>query len=139
MKTSLRKTGFVHDEKYMRHNTGRFHPEIPERIRAVFRGIEGTDLLSKLVMVAPENADLKWVETVHDKNYIERLVADYKLALSSSQRLPLYRGMETRLVRVWKYLCYWRTLLNYFYLINDNFEYKIRQDQFSYCKIKEFN
>ena len=68
----MRKTGFVHDEKYMRHNTGRFHPEIPERIRAVFRGIEGTDLLSKLVIIAPENTNLKWVEAVHDKNYIQR-------------------------------------------------------------------
>lgn len=72
METSTRKTGFVHDEKFMRHDTGRFHPEIPERIRAVFRGIEGNDLLSRLVMIAPESADLKWVETVHDKHYIER-------------------------------------------------------------------
>ena len=69
----MRKTGFVYDDKYMLHDTGQFHPEIPERIQAVIQGIKGADLLPKLVLITPENADLKWIETVHPKDYIQRL------------------------------------------------------------------
>ncbi len=69
----MRKTGFVYDDRYMLHDTGQFHPEIPERIRAVLQGIKDAGLLPKLVLITPENADLKWIETVHPKDYIQRL------------------------------------------------------------------
>jgi len=68
----MRKTGFVYDDKYMLHDTGRYHPEIPERIKAVFQGIKDAGLLSELVHIAPENAELKWIEAVHSEDYIQR-------------------------------------------------------------------
>ncbi|MBW1698011.1 MAG: histone deacetylase [Deltaproteobacteria bacterium] len=68
----MRKTGFVYDDRYMLHDTGSFHPEMPERIRAVLKGIRDTGLLAKLILITPEQADIKWVETVHNKEYIQR-------------------------------------------------------------------
>lgn len=67
----MRKTGFVYDERYMRHLTGSFHPEAPERMAAVFRGVRDAGLLPKLVRIKPDPAELKWVHAVHRTEYIE--------------------------------------------------------------------
>ncbi len=68
----MKRTGFVYDERYMLHKTGSFHPEIPDRIPAVIEGIKKSELLSKLTLIEPVEPDLKWIEAVHDKNYIQR-------------------------------------------------------------------
>ncbi len=71
----MKRTGFLYDERYLLHDTGPGHPESPDRIRAIYQGIKDADLLSKLTIIQASRADLKWVETVHAKNYIERFEA----------------------------------------------------------------
>ena len=71
----MKKTGFLYDERYLLHDTGPGHPESPDRLRAIYQGIKDADLLSKLTVIQGSRADLKWVETVHAKNYIERFAA----------------------------------------------------------------
>ena len=71
----MKKTGFLHDERYLLHDTGPGHPESPERLKAIYQGITDADLLSKLTIIQARQADLKWVESVHAKNYIERFEA----------------------------------------------------------------
>ncbi|MFC1859316.1 histone deacetylase [Thermodesulfobacteriota bacterium] len=56
----------------MLHTTSDSHPEKPERLLAVYQGIEEGDLLPKLQMIKALPADLKWIETVHDATYINR-------------------------------------------------------------------
>ena len=68
----MRRTGFVYDERYMHHKTGAYHPEVPERITAVYRGVKGAGLLPKLTLIRPQPAALKWVETIHGRHYIEQ-------------------------------------------------------------------
>jgi len=68
----MKRTGFLYDERYLLHDTGPGHPESPDRLRAIYQGIKDADLLSKLTIIQARRADLKWVETVHAKNYIER-------------------------------------------------------------------
>jgi len=68
----MKRTGFVYDERYMQHKTGAYHPEVPERIAAIYRGVEKAGLLPKLVIIRPEPAAIKWVETIHDAAYIEQ-------------------------------------------------------------------
>jgi acetoin utilization deacetylase AcuC-like enzyme len=65
-------TGFLYDERYQQHLTGNYHPEIPDRLPAVYKGIEDAGLLEKLTLIKASPADVKWVETVHDPNYIKR-------------------------------------------------------------------
>jgi len=71
----MKKTGFLYDERYLLHDTGPGHPESPERLKAIYQGIKEADLLSKLIIIQASRADLKWIETVHAKHYIERFQA----------------------------------------------------------------
>ena len=71
----MKKTGFLYDERYLLHDTGPGHPESADRLRTIYQGIKDADLLSKLTIIQGSRADLKWVETVHAKNYIERFEA----------------------------------------------------------------
>ncbi|MGB5992645.1 MAG: histone deacetylase [Desulfobacterales bacterium] len=65
----------MYDERYLLHDTGPGHPESPDRLKAIYQGIKDAGLLSKLTIIQASRADLKWVETVHAKNYIERFEA----------------------------------------------------------------
>jgi acetoin utilization deacetylase AcuC-like enzyme len=68
----MKKTGFLFDERYLLHETGPYHPEVPERLLAIFKGLKEADLLSRIIPIKADRADRKWIETVHDKNYIDR-------------------------------------------------------------------
>jgi len=71
----MKKTGFLYDERYLLHDTGPGHPEKPERLKAIYQGIKDGGLLEKLTVIPASRADLKWIETVHAKNYIRRFEA----------------------------------------------------------------
>jgi acetoin utilization deacetylase AcuC-like enzyme len=71
----MKRTGFLYDERYQQHKTGHYHPEVPARLAQVYQGIKEAGLLSKLVQIKANPADLKWIELVHDRSYIERLEA----------------------------------------------------------------
>jgi len=68
----MKKTGFLYDPRYLLHDTGPYHPEVPERLEAIHQGIEEAGLLPNLVQIQGERADLRWIETVHDVEYIRR-------------------------------------------------------------------
>jgi acetoin utilization deacetylase AcuC-like enzyme len=68
----MKKTGFLYDERYQQHKTGHYHPEVPARLARIYQGIEEAGLLSKLIPLKASLADLKWIELVHDRPYIER-------------------------------------------------------------------
>lgn len=68
----MRKTGFLYDQRYLLHDTGPYHPEVPERLQAIYQGIEEGGLLPKLTMIGAVRGDLKWVEKVHTTAYIRR-------------------------------------------------------------------
>ena len=68
----MKKTGFLFDERYLLHDTGPYHPEVPERLLAIFKGLKEADLISKIIPIKADRADRKWIETVHDSNYIDR-------------------------------------------------------------------
>jgi acetoin utilization deacetylase AcuC-like enzyme len=74
-KSMSNRTGFLYDERYQLHLTGIYHPEVPDRLPAIYRGIKEAGLLDKLTLIKAASADLKWVETVHDRNYIKRFAA----------------------------------------------------------------
>jgi acetoin utilization deacetylase AcuC-like enzyme len=71
----MKRTGFLYDERYLLHDTGLGHPESPDRLKAIYQGIKDAGLLPKLTIIQARRADLKWIETVHSKNYIERFEA----------------------------------------------------------------
>ena len=68
----MNKTGFLYDERYQLHKTGNYHPEVPDRLPSVYRGIQEAGLLSNLIHIKASLADMKWIELVHDAQYVRR-------------------------------------------------------------------
>jgi acetoin utilization deacetylase AcuC-like enzyme len=68
----MKNTGFLYDERYQQHKTGQYHPEVPARLARVYQGIKDAGLLTELIPIEASPADLKWIELVHDRAYIER-------------------------------------------------------------------
>ncbi|MGA2404572.1 MAG: histone deacetylase, partial [Syntrophobacteraceae bacterium] len=68
----MRRTGLVYDERFMLHDTGPDHPEAPDRLTAVLRGLEEAHLLQKLIPIPATAAKMKWIEKVHSPEYIHR-------------------------------------------------------------------
>ena len=68
----MKKTGYLHDNRYLLHDTGPYHPEMAERLTAVYEGIKAAGLLDQLILIPAVRADIKWIEAVHDPRYIRR-------------------------------------------------------------------
>ncbi len=69
-------TGFVYDERYLRHRPGEYHPERPARLEAIVQRLQDTGLMKELVRIYPYEAPLPWIQRLHDPEYIKR----FKLA-----------------------------------------------------------
>jgi len=72
-RTSSLATGFLYGDIYLKHDTGRGHPERPERLTAVVERLGGSGLLSQLVKLDPAPAAQKWLTTVHLPAYVARV------------------------------------------------------------------
>ncbi len=68
----MNRTGFLHDLRYLLHDTGPYHPEVPERLEMIYKGIEEAGLLPHLTRINAQRTDIKWVERVHTQDYIRR-------------------------------------------------------------------
>jgi acetoin utilization deacetylase AcuC-like enzyme len=68
----MKRTGYLHDNRYLLHDTGPYHPETSDRLTAVYNGIKDAGLLDHLTLLSAVRAEFKWIETVHDPNYIHR-------------------------------------------------------------------
>jgi acetoin utilization deacetylase AcuC-like enzyme len=64
---------FVTHPRYVEHDTGRGHPERPERLVAVDEGTRRAGLDSELDRVAPRAASVDEVERVHTPSYVAAL------------------------------------------------------------------
>ena len=68
----MRRTGYVYDDRYLKHDPGSWHPERPDRLKAIQRNLQESELLELLVPIPPYEAPLTWVERLHDPDYIRR-------------------------------------------------------------------
>lgn len=68
----MRRTGYLHDNRYLLHDTGPYHPEMAERLTMIYNGIKAAGLLERLTVLPAVRADLEWIETVHTNAYIRR-------------------------------------------------------------------
>lgn len=69
----MSKTGFVFHRDYLKHGTGKEHPENPQRLKAIVATLEKGKILSKLKKIEAEHSTLEWVEEIHTKPYIEQI------------------------------------------------------------------
>jgi len=61
------------DERFLDHDTGRGHPERPDRLRAVVKRLKEAGIWDKLEHPAFDPAERASIERVHTPAYIERL------------------------------------------------------------------
>ncbi len=68
----MKRTGFVYDDRYLLHDTGGYHPESPERLKAIYKRLSESGILEKLTLIPADRANQRWIETVHNIHYIMR-------------------------------------------------------------------
>jgi len=69
------RVGLYDHPAFREHDAGPGHPERPERLDAVRRGIRDADLESRLAVLAPRPASRDELRTVHTAAHIERVAA----------------------------------------------------------------
>ncbi|MBS7624281.1 histone deacetylase [Candidatus Bathyarchaeota archaeon] len=68
------RTAVVYSPKYLDHKTGVDHPERPQRLTAIMRGIMGEKLLKdRVVIVEPKELDPEELLLVHTREYVEKI------------------------------------------------------------------
>ncbi len=65
------RTGLVSSPAYEEHDTGPFHPERPERLRALRSHLESTGLAGAAAVIEPVPASEDWIRTVHTSAHLE--------------------------------------------------------------------
>jgi acetoin utilization deacetylase AcuC-like enzyme len=68
----MRRTGYVYDDRYLSHDPGSWHPERPDRLKAIQASLKESGILELLIQLKPYPAPLAWVERLHDPDYIRR-------------------------------------------------------------------
>jgi acetoin utilization deacetylase AcuC-like enzyme len=66
-------TGLVLDECFLKHQTGHGHPERPERLVAISRGLAQLGLDADCVRLAIRKASQEQILSIHSKEYVSRL------------------------------------------------------------------
>lgn len=69
---NMKKTGYVYDDRYLKHDTGGYHPESADRLRAIQAGLRASGILEKLIPIEAIRANQRWIEAVHSIHYIMR-------------------------------------------------------------------
>lgn len=69
----MKSVALYYDNAFLDHDTGRGHPERPDRMRAVVKHFKDKGLWDKLRHPAFEPAPRKAIERVHTAEYIDRL------------------------------------------------------------------
>lgn len=79
----MSRTGFVYHEDYLKHLTGNGHPEQPERLQNLIDYLKKIELLTELAEIAATPADLRWIEQIHPRSYIEYIANSCKTGFTA--------------------------------------------------------
>ena len=63
----------IYDSAYLKHNTGRNHPETARRLEAVLKALESADLSKRLRAVKPSPASIADLKRCHDEEMIQHI------------------------------------------------------------------
>jgi len=78
----MAKVGYIHDDRFTQHNTGRGHPERADRLRAIQTRLQSTGLIERLTPLSFESVTDEQILRVHTQEYLDRL------ADACNQQLP---------------------------------------------------
>jgi acetoin utilization deacetylase AcuC-like enzyme len=63
---------FITDSRFLDHDTGSDHPEIPARLQAILATLEQNDSLSSLKFQSSRPPERRWLQAVHDEGWLFR-------------------------------------------------------------------
>jgi acetoin utilization deacetylase AcuC-like enzyme len=66
-------TGFVTDERYLLYTLGKWHPESPERLEAIYARLKLNNLWEKLYHITPTADPGNYPETIHPQQHINMI------------------------------------------------------------------
>ncbi|MCX7635004.1 MAG: hypothetical protein N2Z74_04585, partial [Syntrophales bacterium] len=66
-----RKTGVVRDDRYLRHGAGFYHPESPERLKAIYAMLDSADMKGRFVSIPARHASHDEIALIHGRSYID--------------------------------------------------------------------
>ena len=69
------KTGIVQDERYFNHQPGLWHPESPDRLKAIYRRLEMNNLNKACQQIAPRFALEEEICLIHTPAYVRSIAA----------------------------------------------------------------
>lgn len=70
------KVGLIYDDIFLEHKTPSFHPESPERLRAILNSINSDlKLKESLIWIKPKKAEIEDIIKVHSKDYVEDILS----------------------------------------------------------------
>ena len=98
----MKRVGLVLDDRYKLHKPFEFHPECPDRLDAIKRGIEKNGFLSKCELISPSSIDESWILKNHSPEYVSRFKAAiaYKRYMDSFDCYICPHSFETALLSV---------------------------------------
>jgi acetoin utilization deacetylase AcuC-like enzyme len=69
----MNKTGIVRDMRYLDHVMGAYHPESPQRLKAIYEMLEGPDMKSSFKDIRARMAKREELLMIHSPDYIDML------------------------------------------------------------------
>jgi len=71
----MRKTAIVRDERYLDHNPGRWHPESPKRLEAIYAMLNGRDMNGVFMDLPARRATRDELLRIHSARYVDLILA----------------------------------------------------------------
>ena len=75
-------TAYLFDPIYLKHKTGWGHPEKPERLESIHTAIRSASFYKDLFLVHPSLPDIKYIEMIHARSYIDRVKTEIQGGIS---------------------------------------------------------
>ncbi|MBF0464650.1 MAG: histone deacetylase [Nitrospirae bacterium] len=69
----MKKTAFIYDDIFLRHEMPEFHPESSERLVSIVNALKNSDIWNSLVHLSPEKSSIGDIEAIHTDSYITQL------------------------------------------------------------------
>ena len=79
----MAKTAFVTSDFFLQHDTGKGHPERPERLTSILNELHSSGTFERLVPLEPVPSSIEAMELVHPREYLE--IAQKDIAAGKEQ------------------------------------------------------
>lgn len=89
----MNKTAYITHPVYLKHDTGRGHPESPERLTALEKGLKKSDLWGKLLQYEGPIVSREDLVRAHDVNYLDSI----ENSAPTTQSEVVYLDRDTRI------------------------------------------